>query len=287
MAGTPQPLFIRAPDGGMRFAMHHAPAGSPRALVVYLHPFAEEMNKSRRMAALQSRALAGAGFAVLQIDLQGCGDSSGELVQASWQGWLADAALAVAWLRRQHGAGLPVWLWGLRAGCLLAAEAAAQIEGPCHFLFWQPPAAGKPLLQQFLRLKMAADLHSGKGAAVTDGLRAQLAAGQAVEVAGYLLPPAVAAGLEQAQLRPPATPAQCVWLETSLREPAALLPASQAPLATWRQAGHDVRASAVQGPAFWQTQEIEDAPALISATLEALGSLGARDTLGAPAPVRA
>ena len=280
MVGIAQPQFIPAADGSPRFVIHHAPAALPvRGLVVYVHPFAEEMNKSRRMAALQARALAKAGFAVLQIDLLGCGDSSGDLADASWEAWVADVVLAVRWLQQQHGTHahthtpLPLWLWGLRAGCLLAAEAANRLGQPCHFLFWQPPATGRPLLQQFLRLKMAADLHGGKAAGVTEGLRAQLAAGQPVDIAGYSLPPAVASGLEQAQLRPPSDAGRCVWLETTLREPAALLPASTAPLAAWRQAGHAVQADAVKGPAFWQTQEIEDAPALISATLEALSAV--------------
>ena len=42
--------------------------------------WAEEMNKARRMAALQARLLAENGYAVLQIDLHGCGDSSGDLL---------------------------------------------------------------------------------------------------------------------------------------------------------------------------------------------------------------
>jgi uncharacterized protein len=266
-----QPLFINANDGRARFVLHHRPAaGALRGRVLYLHPFAEEMNKSRRMAAMQSRALAQAGFAVLQIDLLGCGDSAGELADASWAAWLDDAELGLRWLCQQHGNIGPLWLWGLRAGCLLATELSARLDETCHFLFWQPPAAGKPLLQQFLRLKMAAELQGGKAAGVTDALRAQLAAGNTVEVAGYALPAAVALGLEHARLLPPTTPGRCVWLETSTREPATLLPASQAALSAWRQAGFEVQAQALPGPAFWQTQEIEDAPALVTATVQVL-----------------
>jgi len=42
------------------------------------------MNKSRRMVALQARALAGRGFAVLQMDALGCGDSAGDMQDATW-----------------------------------------------------------------------------------------------------------------------------------------------------------------------------------------------------------
>ena len=276
-AARQQALFIpmEGPGGGQRFGLYHAPAlrpglrpGAVAGAVVYVHPFAEEMNKSRRMAALQSRALARAGYAVLQLDLLGCGDSSGDFADATWAAWLADVAAAARWLRAQHGA--PLWLWGLRAGCLLAAEAAPLLGEPCHFLFWQPPAAGKTLLQQFLRLKMAAQMLDGKALGATDALRTRLTTGQAVEIAGYTLSPALAQGLEQAQLRPPVKATQSIWLEVSTRAEATLLPGTQNAVAAWRKAGHDTSASAVTGPSFWQTQEIEDAPALIAATLQAL-----------------
>lgn len=266
-----QPLFIEAADGSPRFAVYHPPAGpAARGMVVYVHPFAEEMNKSRRMAALQSRAMAAAGHAVLQLDLAGCGDSSGEWATADWDDWVADVLLAAHWLRRQHGPHPPLWMWGLRAGCLLACAAATRWHEPLHFLFWQPPATGKPLLQQFLRLKMAADLQSGKGPSVTQALRAKLAQGQAVELAGYQLSSGLALGLERADLLPPSAPSTCLWLETTTRDPAALLPASQGVISRWQAAGHAVHAQACTGPAFWQTQEIEDAPALLGITLQAM-----------------
>ncbi len=54
------------------------------------------MNKSRRMAALQARAFAAMGFGVLQIDLFGCGDSSGDFSDARWDIWKQDLAIARA-----------------------------------------------------------------------------------------------------------------------------------------------------------------------------------------------
>jgi exosortase A-associated hydrolase 2 len=267
----PQPFFLPA-GSGQRFCVHHCPEDSqPRGLVLYLHPWAEEMNKSRRMAALQSRALADAGFAVLQVDLHGCGDSSDSWAEASWDGWVDDALLAASWLqgRWPHAEQLPLWLWGLRAGCLLATQTAARLPRPCHLLLWQPATAGKVLLQQFLRLKAAADLQ-GDAKSTLAAVRAGLAAGQVQDVAGYVLPPALARGLEQAVLTPPAAAdpqRRVAWLEVSTRDEAELLPASQPVVAAWAAAGHAVHTNVVPGPAFWQTQEIEDAPALLQATL--------------------
>lgn len=253
---------------GRRLCLHHTPPGGVvRAAVLYTHPFAEEMNKSRRMAALASRALAATGCAVMQMDLLGCGDSSGDFGDATWQDWLDDVEQGATWLLAKHQ--VPLWLWGLRAGCLLNTEVAARIDQPLQHLFWQPPASGKALLLQFLRLKLAAGLTEGHGQRGEDP-RQQLAEGQATEIAGYTLQPSLALGLERSQLLPQANVAHSVWLETSTREDGSLLPATQMAAARWREAGVAVQTQVVQGPAFWQTQEIEDAPELVAATVQAL-----------------
>jgi len=264
-----QPDFLAVGDGQRFCLFHPARAGEVKAVVLYLHPFAEEMNKSRRMAALQSRALAAAGCDVLQVDLLGCGDSSGDFADATWAAWRADVLSGYRHLRQRSSA--PLVLWGLRAGCLLAAEAAAELPEAADFLFWQPVVSGKQHWQQFMRLKMAGEMASGQAKAVGEQLRSRLAAGQTVEIAGYEIAPALAAGLEQAELSPPpGRHGRVVWLETSLRDEATLAPISVTCSERWRAAGFAVEARVVHGPAFWQTTEIEEAPELLAATRMAL-----------------
>lgn len=277
-----EPYFCRADDGDERFCIFHPTTSSPpKALVLHVHAFAEEMNKSRRMAALQARALADHGLAVLQFDLLGCGDSAGEFGDATWARWLADVAWAADHLRHRAGtAGTPLslWLWGHRVGALLATQAAAALAErtgrPPNLLLWQPTGTGKAALQQFLRIKAAAQLLEGGSKGVTESLKRDLAAGQPVEVAGYELHPEMAAGLEAATLNPPRQPAQAVWLEVTQPQTKAalpeLLPASRAALKRWQAAGWAVDATALTGPAFWQTAEIEDAPMLVEHGTHAL-----------------
>jgi len=282
------PLYLPA-SLGSRFAVYHPAATACRGLVVYLHPLAEEMNKSRRMAARQARSLAEAGLAVIQIDLTGCGDSSGDFGDATWDLWQQDALLAARWIRQQHGnrTDLPFWWWGLRSGTLLASAVASQNSaelGPCNFLFWQPTASGKAVLQQFLRLrtagKIARTTTSDAGRKPNDNLahgmnelRDMLRRGISVDVAGYALSPGLASGLEVAVLQPPAELAagrRAVWLECSPNGTPVLSPMSQNAQLAWKQAGYAVHAACAKGPAFWQTIEIEDAPELLAATTKLL-----------------
>lgn len=265
--GLPQAFFLPSTTG-QRFCLFHPPQSAPKGRVLYLQPFAEELNTTRRVVAQQARALAQAGFAVLQIDLLGCGDSEGEFADATWDAWLQDARHAHDWLT-DHAQG-PLWLWGMRSGSLLANALAARLPQIANFLLWQPVVNGQQMLQQFLRLHAAGQWLGGgsKG----ESPAKTLASGQSVDIAGYTLTPALASGLGAARMQALATPTpgRLVWLETTTQHEPTLGPASATHLDTWRAAGWAVSARAVTGPAFWQTVGTDEAPALIAATLQAL-----------------
>jgi uncharacterized protein len=267
-AGAPAARPFYLPARRRVFAIHHPSAGAARGAIVFAPPFAEEMNKSRRMVALQARALAAAGWHVLLVDPHGTGDSGGDFGDARWADWIDDLAEGRDWLAAQ--AGIEPWLWGLRSGALLAGALAAQ-RVPAGLLLWQPVLSGRQHVQQFLRLKAGAEWLAGERAAKEDTKPlAALQAGQAVEVAGYRLDPALALPMAEAAFAVPAALPRLVWLEVMPRADGNLSPASQRVLtALPAGVGH---AAVVQGPSFWQAQEIETAPALIDATLMALAA---------------
>lgn len=268
-----QEAFFLSATQGDRFCLFSpVKEGDEKGALIYIHPFAEELNKTRRMAALQVRALAEAGYAVLQIDLFGCGDSGGDFGDATWAGWMEDVHLAYLWLKRRSQA--PIWLWGLRAGCLIAADAARILPDPVNFIFWQPVTSGALALQQFLRLAVAAEALDGGGRGVMASLRGRLEQDQAVEVGGYSLSPALAKGLQNAELSPPvADSTRLLWIEISNRDGNDFFPASANLVQVWRQADYHVSEKIVAGPAFWQTAEIEIAQELLTTTVQGLGTL--------------
>jgi exosortase A-associated hydrolase 2 len=274
-----EPFFLPAGEG-QRFCLFYQAEGQLiHGHVLYIHPFVEEMNKARRMAALQSRALAQAGFNVMQMDLLGCGDSAGDFGDATWQSWVDDVVQGCRYLQsRSPGHSpdkppVPLWLWGLRAGCLLATQAAGQSGIACNFLFWQAPSLGQPLLNQFMRLKLAAGLQGAQTPGVMKSMRQQLDHGEPLDIAGYRLSAGLTQGLGQAALAPPVLrgPGQRLeWFELSTLENASPSVVATERFAQWQQAGFDARLHMTRGPAFWQSTEIEEAPALISATTAAV-----------------
>lgn len=266
-----EPFFLKA-GVGERFCLYHAPdSGMPiRGALVYVHPFAEEMNKSRRMAALQARAFAKAGFAVLHIDLFGCGDSSGDFAEARWDIWRDDVLAASSWLEARTG--MVTSLWGLRLGALLALDLAAdsnqKFEG---LLLWQPVISGEQFLTQFLRMRLAGDMlgNGGQQSGGTQEMRKQMAAGESLEIAGYALAPELAAsidGLKAADLVVTSMPVH--WFELVGEVGRPLPPAAARVADAWEVRGVDLHRHVVAGKPFWSTQEIEECPALVSATTE-------------------
>jgi exosortase A-associated hydrolase 2 len=263
----PRPFFLDTPRG-KRFCLYHAPPqpGTCAGSIVYLHPFGEEMNMSRRMAALQSRQFAAAGYGVLQLDLFGCGDSEGELRDADWTIWREDLVIAATWLRT-HVSPL-ITLWGLRLGAALALDAVRNNAIPAsQCILWQPIIIGRIFMTQFLRLAVAADMASGE----TTNPRAALALGRTADLGGYELPRALVDGIDHvdfSDLRD--TPIPLHWFELVPNDQAALSAARSKIARAWAGNGVAVRTHAVTECAFWAAKEHVDCPRLITETTRAM-----------------
>lgn len=265
----PTEAFFLAGRRGDRFCVLRTPPGRAVGGLVVVQPFAEESNKSRRIIAEQARELVRAGFAVLHLDLLGCGDSAGDFADATWEAWVEDVQDGIEALRR-HVDGV-IWLWGIRAGCLLACQVAHTLPSPPNLLMWQPVRSGSQHLTQFLRARALSDLiGDGEAQTTTRQMLEELNHGNQVEVAGYRLAPGLALGLSAAELRAPPSSCRVVWLEVSSSDPATLSLATAGVVETWRRDGMQVVAEVVHGPPFWQTVEIEECPGLVRRTREIL-----------------
>ncbi|NNM82146.1 MAG: hydrolase 2, exosortase A system-associated [Burkholderiales bacterium] len=257
-----KPFFLEA-SGGERFAIHFPPAGRCRGTVLFAPPFAEELNKSRRMIAMQSRNLASIGFAVLHVDLLGTGDSSGDFRDAGWAAWQEDLLLGASWLRKRYEA--PLVLWGMRLGALLALDVAPMIQ-PDSILLWQPVVSGEAFTTQFLRLRVASEMMGGGKKTVKD-LRCELAAAGSMEIAGYEISSGLLEAIDRLKLSEMGMPGtdHC-WMEAVQDESAPPSPATSRMLEAWRNRGIRVEHVRMKSEPFWSTQEITDSPGFLSCT---------------------
>ncbi len=244
------PRFTNGPSGPL-FCLDVAPDRSPiRGRVLLLAPFAEEMNRARRMMITLARRLAGEGLATTIADLHGTGDSGGDFAGASWEGWLED----VAFLRRELADMAPLWLAGIRTGALLAAQSLADDpDGIAGTVLIAPVTSGARFLTQLLRIRVAAAMARG-GKETTGALKERLRAGETLPVGGYPLTPAMARALEGASLAaasPPDVPVH--WFELAGSPDALPSPPQTLLPEAWRRP--NVRAHPVVDASFWALQE--------------------------------
>lgn len=271
MSGTvPSPLFIDGPKGRL-FAVYYPPSepGRPaKPAVLFLPAFAEEMNRARRMAAVQARALAERGLGALVLDLYGTGDSAGDFAEARWPIWCDDAAVGLAWLRERGHQDLA--LLGLRLGGALAmAVAARERQAVSRLILWNPTVRGDLLLNQFLRVRTLAGLGlDGGGGETAKDLRERLFGGETLEIAGYALAPDLAREIDGLRLDRLAqgVAAPLHWFELAGTADAPLAPASAAAIDGLRQSGLSVTAESVVGEPFWTIEETVLAPDLVART---------------------
>ncbi|PHV32936.1 hydrolase 2, exosortase A system-associated [Janthinobacterium sp. BJB312] len=261
------PFFLPA-SGGQRYCLLHLPppGQAARGGIIYVHPFAEELNKSRHVAAAQARAFAAAGYSVLQIDLFGCGDSSGDFNEARWDIWHNDLHLACAWLAQRVDG--PLSVWGLRLGALLALDFACRAPLPlARLLLWQPELDGRRSIDRFLRLRLATGMLAGGTQEAPGQARATLAKGKPVEVAGYLLAPELAHaidGVSASALQPAVPELPVYWLDYQATEQTC---APVPPLARqWREHGAAVHVATFGDGPFWHSGELLACPQLLDAT---------------------
>jgi pimeloyl-ACP methyl ester carboxylesterase len=141
------PLFFGSSNRQL-FGVHHPPEGMELrdGAVLLCPPFGHEYIAAHRPLQQLAVRLARAGCHVLRFDLYGCGDSAGDMEDATFAQWLDDVATAAQELRDTSGSRR-LCLVGLRLGGTLAALAgAAAVAAGARDAFasvlWEPVING-------------------------------------------------------------------------------------------------------------------------------------------------
>lgn len=245
-----EPFFFPGKQGNL-FSLYHRPAPSTKKLgdVIFVPPFAEEMNCSRRMVTCLAERLNRQGIGLLVFDLYGTGESQGDFLDARWDIWLDDLARMGQWLQAQGSTKIN--LLGLRLGALLSLSCIEKKMIKVNkVILWNPLLDGKMAINQFLRLRVMASLTSGSDRQTTAMLRECFTQDKAVEVAGYELHPNLILAMDQQSVCLRADMPSVHWLEVvsdTNRLPAAVSKTKE----HWRATAGQFVFEAVEGHPFW------------------------------------
>jgi len=247
-----------------------SPSIRPKAQVLFVSAFGDEMNQTRRMMRLTAEALATCGIASTIFDPHGTGDSSADFEEASVERWLDDADKVFQGIRSISD--VPVILVGCRLGVALAAELTRRLLfPPLALIGWAPLLKGRTQLSALLRAERIAEgrnPHRQHG-----GAKSAWEKGAAASLAGYPISPILAAQLEglDASNAPRVASSTLIEVRPSPNgEGAAPSAALLAQTASWRREGIDAEVLAVEGPPFWNMPDLVDLPKLVELSVAAI-----------------
>ena len=262
------PFFLGARSGRI-FCIRYRPQVEPARgpVVMFVPPFGEEMNKSRRILHLQAKDLGSKGIVSWLPDLYGTGDSEGEFREATWEKWLQDVEDVLAEIVAQENR--EVWFIATRLGCALAQHfldrSGMQISG---VILWQPVISGKKYISQLLRIRLIQEKQSGAANANTAVIRERLRSDKILEIGGYELNHNLFAKIEQIDMvkRSWSGVRDVFVVEVSSDPDSPPALDSNRAMKNWTSQGYNVHSMKVQGAPFYGASEIVVNHDLIAAT---------------------
>jgi len=266
---TISPYFLETEHGSI-FVIEYGPRMPEPEIetVVIVPPFAEEMNRCRRMMSLQARALAGSGLRAILVDLHGTGDSEGDFSDAHWTVWCGNIVSVVSDIVAASRGS--VSFLAIRFGALVLFDHQSDlVSRASKIVLWNPCTNGSTFLRQFLRIRIASQMseNNSRKESIAE-LMDRFASGESVEVAGYEISPELARSMSSAALitddleaSPP-----MYWFEI-VSNPSSPLPvASNAVIEQMQRDNIRLSVTAMCGEKFWNTVETTTVPSLINAT---------------------
>ncbi|MBL4589442.1 MAG: hydrolase 2, exosortase A system-associated [Alphaproteobacteria bacterium] len=260
-----QPYFLETAKGRL-FVQSFVPDRPNGQVVIFVPPFAEEMNKSRRMMALLGHSLASKGVQMVILDLFGTGDSEGDFECADWATWLDNLQQLTDQLKEQKVQR--IHLIGLRMGCLLIHDFMQRhSSGIGKVVFWKPVLSGKQMINQFLRLRIASSMMDGDKE-TAQSLRDELLKQGVIEVAGYGLSKALVLALDEKTMSAGefSSTIEWYWFDVLASENQPVPLAATKVLQSLKDRGVAVYQQTIIGENFWANQEIAEVSELVSAT---------------------
>ena len=235
--------------------------------VILIPPFAEELNRSKRMYVLCARLLASQGVHVVCFDFVGTGDSYGDwgsYCVADWKTNLLDVYQFV----REAGF-TDISFLAVRFGALLAADTLVSEKlaiDKC--IFWDPIEDGEVFMRQLMRMKMAAAMAEESKKITTKELQAEIDQQGYLEIGGYHIDHAMVDDVNRLKLsgtiESVISSSALHWM--TLGRVNRANSADNIPTCVPQNLSEKLTIHTIIDTKFWMQQEVTIAPALLRAT---------------------
>ena len=263
--------FLPSSQNSQIFLAYYSPAdnrhiAADRKAVIFVPPFAEEMNRSRRMYVLCARLLANIGFDAICFDYAGTGDSEGEwgtFSIADWQTNLCDVYQSV------YQAGISdISLIGLRFGALLIAQTLIANDLSINkCVLWDPIENGETFMRQLIRIKIAAAMAEESRKISTQDVLKELKQQGYIEIGGYHLTDSMIDLVNKLKLSESINrlinSTELHWMTLSRLNKGNT---SAAPACVPEELTEKVTLHSIKDTKFWMQQEVTISPLLLQAT---------------------
>ncbi len=273
--------YLKSNQNSHLFLAHYSPLDQSadkvgKHVVVLVPPFAEEMNRSKRMYVLCARLLANSGLDALCFDYSGTGDSSGKWGEFSYDNWVSDLQDVYHFSKSLAS---DVSFIALRFGALIVADAiAAKQLSVKKCLLWDPLESGDVLTRQLVRMKIAAAMTDNAKKITSQSVMQMMENDGYMESAGYHISQSMFRDINDKKLAS-MIPALCdnvnmhwmssakpsakgnVWLANSFKQEALT-----------SQQMSNLHMHALGDVKFWMQQEVTIAPRMLQHTQRVMTS---------------
>jgi pimeloyl-ACP methyl ester carboxylesterase len=247
------------------FVARWVPPSAARAKVVFVPPFGDEANLSRRTMRRIAELLAPEGVDCSLLEFSGTGDSEGDLADASLAQWAAELHDFLS-----QPACIPTLIVAGRAGACIALEAlrctGASVDA---ILLWAPILDGNAILKPYLRMLSLGPKGGAESLAET---RREWGAGRSVRIAGMDFGAVLVSDLQRiVSVRPPpGASTTIIELRETWDEPPSPSVSVGRVLQSWRDAGCEPAWLPARGAQFWNVPDPVDCDDLVDVVSRAV-----------------
>jgi exosortase A-associated hydrolase 2 len=261
------------------FIAHYAPLEQGEAMgeshtVIFVPPFAEEMNRSKRMYVLCARLLADAGIQSICFDFAGTGDSSGEWGDFNCQDWKNNLIDVYQYANKSSS---KISLVTLRDSALISLELIKQAKIQIYkCVLWDPIDSGEVLIRQLMRMKIASAMADDLKKVTTQEVLDSIEQSGFLEVAGYHVSSSLIDSIKSQRMSDSIESALALtelhWMTTGKfsGNTKQQLPISLTKLNLTEDLLAQLNVHPVNDVKFWMQQEVTISPLLLRETKQAL-----------------